>query len=126
MQLRYVLLVKILLLLGSSMFSERMQANIFFAYLNFLQDWTVYIDQSKASLDRGGSATLDAFVGLAPSTVQVLPAILPKLSKAKGPLVRCVCQIPGRPSLDVSNVDSVDKVYRILTRHMQVAVSNLW
>jgi hypothetical protein len=87
------------------------------------QDWTVYIDQSKASLDRGGSATLDAFVGLAPSTVQVLPAILPKLSKAKGPLVRCVSQIPGRPSLDISNVDSVDKVYRILTRHMGVAVS---
>jgi hypothetical protein len=50
-----------------------------------IQDWTVYIDQSKASLDRGGSATLDAFVGLAPNTVQVLPANLPKLSKAKGP-----------------------------------------
>jgi hypothetical protein len=54
-----------------------------------IQDWTVYVDQSKASLDQGGNATLDAFVGLAPNTVQVLPAILPKLSKAKGPLVRC-------------------------------------
>ena len=26
------------------------------------QDWLVYVDQSKASLERGGVATLDAFM----------------------------------------------------------------
>ena len=30
-------------------------------------EWQIYVDQSKSSLDRGGSATLDAFCGLAGS-----------------------------------------------------------
>jgi hypothetical protein len=35
-------------------------------------EWEVFVDQSKSSLDKGGSATLDAFVGLAPpGTVKV-------------------------------------------------------
>ena len=79
------------------------------------------MDQSKASLDKGGSATLDAFIGLAPSSVQVNPAILPK-SKLKGPVVRCISIRKNKDSLDIANVDSVDKVYRILTRHMKVQV----
>jgi hypothetical protein len=87
-------------------------------------EWEVFVDQSKSSLDKGGSATLDAFVGLAPpGTVKVQPVILSKI-KSKGPLVRCIsAQSGNKESFDVSNVDSVDKVYRILTRHMRVEVS---
>jgi hypothetical protein len=50
------------------------------------------VDQSKQSLERGASATLDAFVGLAPPEVRVIPAILAKQkgTKAKGPIVRCI------------------------------------
>jgi hypothetical protein len=86
-------------------------------------EWEVLVDQSKSSLDKGGSATLDAFVGLAPpGTVKVQPVILSKI-KSKGPLVRCIsAQSSNKDSFDVSNVDSVDKVYRILTRHMKVEV----
>ena len=59
---------------------------------NSTADWQVYVDQSKASLDRGGSATLDAFCSLSPtSKVDILPAILPKSStKKKGPWIRCI------------------------------------
>jgi hypothetical protein len=87
-------------------------------------EWEVFVDQSKSSLDKGGSATLDAFVGLAPpGKVNVQPVILSKI-KSKGPLVRCIpAQSSNKDSFDVSNVDSVDKVYRILTRHMRVEVS---
>jgi hypothetical protein len=90
------------------------------------------VDQSKASLDKGGAATLDAWLGLSPpDKVQVIPAILPK-SKLKGPLVRCLAVTPtsstseanSRLHLDVSQVDSVDKVYRLLTHHLKVPVSN--
>ena len=89
--------------------------------------WEVYVDQSKQSLDRGGSATLDAFLALAPSTVvKVVPATLSDTggssyssSKKKGPLVRCLSS-DGLQCFDVSNVDSVDKVYRVLNKHMKV------
>lgn len=76
------------------------------------------MDQSKPSLERGGSATLDAFVGLSPPEVRVVPAILPK-SKAKGPIIRCIPVNDESKCLEISNVDSVDKVYRTLTRHMK-------
>jgi hypothetical protein len=87
-------------------------------------EWEVFVDQSKSSLDKGGSATLDAFVGLSPpGTVKVQPVILSRI-KSKGPLVRCISgQNSDKSSFDVSNVDSVDKVYRILTSHMRVGVS---
>jgi hypothetical protein len=83
------------------------------------------VDQSKHSLERGASATLDAFVGLSPPEVRVISAILdrPKGTKAKGPVVRCIPIDDQKDSLEASNVDSVDKVYRILTRHMRIPVS---
>jgi hypothetical protein len=67
---------------------------------------------------------LDAFLGLAPAEqVVVKPAIFPK-SKSKGPVVRCIAMRSdqdGAPlSFEVSNVDSVDKVFRILQKHMGV------
>jgi hypothetical protein len=86
------------------------------------QEWQIYIDQSKASLDRGASATLDAFCGLCPpSKVQVFSAVLPKSNK-KTPWVRIVAKVPGKSNVDVANVDSLDKVYRILTKHLQIEV----
>jgi tetratricopeptide (TPR) repeat protein len=101
--------------------------------------WEVYVDQSKPSLDRGGSATLDAFLGLAPpTTVRIMAAtLMPTLTtasgsssttnmpssssnkKTKGPMVRCM-STDGTQCLEVSNVDSVDKVYRVLTKHLKV------
>jgi hypothetical protein len=94
----------------------------------------VYVDQSKSSLEKGGSATLDAFVALVPTdgTVQVHAALLPKTSKVatKGPAVRCIPTTNARVGggnvslspMDIANVDSVDKVYRVLTKHMNVKV----
>ena len=104
--------------------------------------WDVYVCQSKPCKERGAGATLDAFVGLAPSDyVQVHAAIIGK-TRGKGPIVRCLRRTPAganngkaesRDNVDddaqsnneslldafeVSNVDSVDKVYRILTKHM--------
>ena len=82
--------------------------------------WQIFVDQSKSALDRGGGATLDALSCLAPpSTIQVVPAILPGGNK-KGPWVRCISKIPGRSNIEVGNVDSVDKVYRVLTKHLQI------
>jgi hypothetical protein len=87
-------------------------------------DWQIYIDQSKASLDKGGSATLDAFCGLSPpSKVRILPAILPKSYKYKSPWVRCISK-RYKKSLDIANVDSVDKVYRVLTKQLQIQASD--
>ena len=97
-------------------------------------EWEVYVDQSKQSLERGGGATLDAFIGLAnPSRVRVQPAILSSSTSTgtassssggnnnnnKAPVVRCICLTnQSKSSFDVASVDSVDKVYRILAKHM--------
>ena len=81
--------------------------------------WEVYVDQSKASLDNGASATLDAFLGLAPPSVKVIPAVLPRL-KTKPPVVRCIAVDEQDTSFDVANVDSADKIFRILTKHMKL------
>lgn len=87
--------------------------------IDFVQKWEVYVDQSKAALDRGAGATMDAFWGLAPANqVKVIPAVILK-TKAKGPAVRCVS---ASSSFDVGNIDSVDKVFRILNKHMLVKV----
>uniref|UniRef100_A0A7S4EFE5 Uncharacterized protein n=1 Tax=Pseudo-nitzschia australis TaxID=44445 RepID=A0A7S4EFE5_9STRA len=103
-------------------------------------DWQIYVDQSKASLDRGGGATFDAFFSLCDHygegvqtnnteviEVQVIPAVLPKpVGGGKAPWIRCIWNTNKKnifrpsPNLDVSNVDSVDKVYRILTKHLGV------
>jgi tetratricopeptide (TPR) repeat protein len=68
---------------------------------------------------------LDAFVRLSPrNRVRVIPAVFTK-PKVKGPIVRCIpTDSSKKDSLEVANVDSVDKVYRILTRHMRVSGVN--
>lgn len=101
-------------------------------YISPNSDWQIYVDQSKASLDRGGASTLDAFSSLCflledNLEIQVIPAMLPKpIGGGKGPWIRCVWntqkkdKVRPSPNLDMSNVDSVDKVYRVLTRHIGV------
>lgn len=86
-------------------------------------DWIVFVDHSKISLEKGAAATLDAFLGLAPmDSVQVKSAFLPKPAKSGGqPWVRCVSTKEGS-AIEVSGVDSVDKVYRVLTKHMKLNV----
>jgi hypothetical protein len=117
-------IVKYFILMLRRSFSSHCK-NEWFLILFLNQDWQVYVDQSKASLDRGGSATLDAFCGLAPSSkVEIVPAILPK-SKNRFPWVRCVSTAPGRKNFDVGNVDSVDKVFRVLTKHLEVENVNM-
>jgi tetratricopeptide (TPR) repeat protein len=89
-----------------------------------VQEWIIYVDQSKSSLDRGGSATLDALVGLVPpNKVQIVPCILPKNTnnKKKAPWIRCISTTKGgSTNLDIGGVDSVDKCYRALTKHLKV------
>ncbi len=101
------------------------------------------MDQSRPSLDRGGDAIFDAFFSLCDTSVedsdvdnnndievQVIPAILPKpASGGKGPWIRCIWNTNNKknlsrpsPNLDVSNVDSVEKVYRVLTTHLGITV----
>ena len=90
-------------------------------------DWEIYVDQSKAGLEKGAAATLDAFLGLAPPNVKVLPAIFPKSTKNRMPLIRCVSLRQPKDifrssgGLEVTNVDSVDKVFRVLTKHIKVS-----
>lgn len=91
--------------------------------------WDVFVDQSKASIDRGAIATLDSFHALSPpNIVRIHPAILSK-TKGKGPSVRCIRRRPSpsttttpHPSaFEVNNVNDVDKVFLILTQHMNVS-----
>ncbi len=80
-------------------------------------EWDVYVCQSKQSKERGASATLDTFQSLSPPNVAIHPAILSK-AKAKGPNIRCIQKKRPYRAFEVNNVNDIDKVYRILTRHM--------
>jgi hypothetical protein len=88
-----------------------------------LVEWDVYVDQSRSAVARGSTATLDAFVGLCPPSVQVHPSVIASSPRAKSPVVRCQSRTDPDDCLEIINVDSVDKVYRILTRHLNVKVS---
>ena len=87
------------------------------------------------------SDLIQSFISLAPSseTVRAHPAIFHKQRKQKGKglAVRCIqrrrsfspgsdgVESPGEmvSALEITNVDSVDKVYRIITEHMKLEVS---
>jgi tetratricopeptide (TPR) repeat protein len=83
-------------------------------------EWDVYVDQSRSAIARGSAATLDAFLGLSPPSVQIHPAVITTSNRGNSPTVRCRSRNDPNTCLEVSNVDSVDKVYRILTRHLRV------
>lgn len=103
--------------------------------------WEVYVSQpSNKKKERGVIPTptlIEAFVALAPSldAVRVFPAAFQIKNKQKGNghTVRCIQRhrnIPGNDgedkdgkivsALEIGNVDSVDKVYRIMSEHMQL------
>jgi len=79
--------------------------------------WDVYVCQSKPCKERGSAATLDAFQALSPGSVHIHPAYLHK-TKAKGPNIRCIQKVSPFKAFEVNNVNDIDKVYRILTKHM--------
>jgi hypothetical protein len=101
-------------------------------FIILTKEWHIYVDQSKTLLDRGGGGgggasgmILDAFCGLSPpSKVQVTAAVLPTTNNKKNklPWVRIISKVPGKSNMDITNVDSLDKVYRILTKHLQIKV----
>ena len=78
-----------------------------------------------------------AFISLVPSSadVTVNPAVFKKQSKQKGKghLVRCIQRKKGTSgndgeivsAIEIPNVDSVDKVRRIMTEHMKLGVRPL-
>ncbi|KAL7532714.1 hypothetical protein ACHAXR_004803, partial [Thalassiosira sp. AJA248-18] len=80
---------------------------------------------------------IQAFIFLDPSSgdVRVAPAVFHKQNKQKGKghLVRCVQRKRGNnndgdgeivSALEIGNVDTVDKVYRIMTEHMKLGEIN--
>jgi hypothetical protein len=98
------------------------EALVSFARDDALIEWDVYVDQSKASVLRGSTATLDAFVGLSPPTVEIHPCVIAASPRNRSPTVRCSSRTDPQKLLEISNVDSVDKVFRILTKHLRVKV----
>ena len=114
--------------------------------LQYAQVWEVYVSQPSSkhkNKEKGAIATsslIQAFNALAPpaDSVSVHPASFQKQGKqkGKGQFVRCIKRkksVGGGDSdgemltaLDIVNVDSVDKVYRILTHHMKLEVSLRW
>eukprot|EP00546_Thalassionema_frauenfeldii_P008678 CAMPEP_0178928988 /NCGR_PEP_ID=MMETSP0786-20121207/20274_1 /TAXON_ID=186022 /ORGANISM="Thalassionema frauenfeldii, Strain CCMP 1798" /LENGTH=342 /DNA_ID=CAMNT_0020605043 /DNA_START=91 /DNA_END=1115 /DNA_ORIENTATION=+ len=83
-------------------------------------EWHVYVDLSKEAVTKGAKATFDAFLGMSPSSVEVHQCILSASSRSKSPTVRCISRTDEKNALEITNVDSVDKVYRILTHHLKI------
>ncbi|KAL7545227.1 hypothetical protein ACHAWF_008577 [Thalassiosira exigua] len=98
--------------------------------------WDVYVSQpSKKNKEKEFVSTsflMQAFASLAPSpdAVRVRPATFQKEAKQKGrgPTVRCFRRRRGEvgddgeilSALEIANVDSLDKVYRIISEHMKL------
>jgi len=101
--------------------------------------WEVYVSQRRNKEKEMTSALVEAFVSLTSSSnaVNVYTAVLHKQSKGKGHAVRCIQRkrIPIDndqkytseivSAFEIINVDSVDKVYRILTEHMGLGEVNI-
>ena len=101
------------------------------------KSWDVYVtNPSNKNKEKGAassSSIIEAFISLSPDRVEVYPANWKKQnkSKGKGPTVRCIKRKRGDFSnlnsnediisaFEVINVDSVDKVYHIITQHMKL------
>ena len=101
--------------------------------------WEVYVSQQPTNKNKEKgiiptSSIIQAFISLAPSLhdIKVLPAEFKQNKlKGKGQTVRCIQReknIGGNADADgkilngmeITNVDSLDKVYRIMTEHMKV------
>lgn len=94
--------------------------------------WDVYVSRSRNKENETVpiSALVEAFVSLTSSVtgVNVYTAVLHKQSKGKGNVVRCIQRAIESErivsAMEISNVDSVDKVYRIVTEHMRLVEIN--
>jgi tetratricopeptide (TPR) repeat protein len=95
------------------------------------QTWDVYVSQSSSKNKEKGvipsSSIIEAFLSLSPSPdkVKVYPANWKRQSKSKGKghTVRCIQRKQTNEiisAFEVTNVDSVDKVYHIITHHMKL------
>ena len=107
-------------------------------HMNSCKSWDVYVtkppNKNKEKGATSSTAIIEAFLSLCPKPdrIKVYPANWKKQnkSKGKGPTVRCVKRKCGDISnlnskqeilsaFEVTNVDSVDKVYHIITQHMK-------
>ncbi len=102
--------------------------------------WEVYVSQPTTKTKEKGvissTSIIEAFLSLSPSpkAIKVYSAIWNKQNKPKGKghFVRCVKRNNEKldrggnivAAVEISNVDSVDKVYRIITEHMKLGVSS--
>jgi len=102
--------------------------------------WDVYVSRSrnKEKETVPTSALVEAFVFLTSSLngVNVYTAVLHKQSKGKGNVVRCIQRKRNAidsdqnstdrivSAMEIVNVDSVDKVYRIVTEHLRLVEMN--
>jgi len=106
--------------------------------------WEVYVSQSsttKNNKEKGtslpSSSIIQTFISLAPSrnNIKVSPAEFTSTKsnkqKGKGPTVRCIQRKRSGGvyreignAIEITNVDSVDKVYRIMTKHMELGEIN--
>lgn len=109
-----------------------------------MKTWDVYVSQSPSKSKEKGiipfSSIIEAFLSFSPSpdVVKVHPAKWKKQSKSKekGYTVRCIKRKLDNTTNEVNsnaevfaafefiNVDSVDKVYHIVTHHMELDVIN--
>ena len=99
--------------------------------------WEVYVSQANQnSKDKGvlsASAVIESFISFSPSpgVIKVNAAIFNKQpnksigNKGKGHLVRCIQKKDDLilSSIEINNVDSVEKVYRAVTEHMRLCTT---
>jgi len=107
--------------------------------------WEVYVSQSTNTKNNNkekgssipSSSIIQTFISLAPSrnNIKVSPAEFTSTKnnkqKGKGPTVRCIQRKRSGGvyreignAIEITNVDSVDKVYRIMTKHMELGEIN--
>lgn len=99
--------------------------------------WEVFVSQANTSnKDKGvlpASSIMESFASFSPSpgVITVNAAIFHNqpnkaIGKGKGHLVRCIQKKEDLTlsAIEINNVDSVEKVYRIVTEHMRLTTVN--
>ena len=100
--------------------------------------WEVYVSQAnKNNKDKGvlsASSVMESFTAFSPSpgVIKVNSAIFSKqpkpgvTNKIKGHLVRCIQKKDDLTlsAIEINNVDTIEKVYRIVTEHMRLTTVN--
>ena len=99
--------------------------------------WEVFVSQAnKSNKDKGvlsASSVMESFASFSPSpgAITVNAAFFTTqpnkaIGKGKGHLVRCIQKKEDLTlsAIEINNVDSVEKVYRIVTEHMRLTTVN--